>query len=248
MTAQITQIPVELDRSTPVPLYHQLAQALESAIVRGDLEPGDRLENELDLASRLKLSRPTIRQAIQELVDKGVVVRKRGVGTQVVQSPVHRSVELTSLYDDLSSAGMHPTTQLLEYRVGVPDEEVRTELALAIGAEAVMIKRLRSAGGEPLALMINHLPADICPPAGELENGGLYKGLRGRGIHIRLARQRIGAKAADADEAGLLDDEVGAPLLTMQRTAFDDAGRVVEFGTHAYRADRYFFETTVVDR
>ena len=90
-----TQLAVELDRSTPIPLYHQLAQAFESAIVRGDLRPGDRLENELDLAKRLKLSRPTIRQAIQELVDKGVVVRKRGVGTQVVQSPVHRSVELT---------------------------------------------------------------------------------------------------------------------------------------------------------
>ncbi|WAC56373.1 GntR family transcriptional regulator [Gordonia sp. SL306] len=244
----ITPIPVELDRSTPVPLYHQLAQAIEAAIVGGDLTPGDRLENELDMASRLKLSRPTIRQAIQELVDKGVVVRKRGVGTQVVQNPVHRSVELTSLYDDLTTAGMHPTTQLLEYRIGVPDDDLRTELGMAVGAEAVTVKRLRSAGGDPLALMTNHLPADICPPAGELEKSGLYKGLRGRGVHIRLARQRIGAKAADADEAALLGDEVGAPLLTMQRTAFDDAGRVVEVGRHAYRADRYFFETTVVDR
>lgn len=244
----ITPIPVELDRSTPVPLYHQLAQAIEAAIVRGDLAPGDRLENELDMASRLKLSRPTIRQAIQELVDKGVVVRKRGVGTQVVQNPVHRSVELTSLYDDLTTAGMHPSTQLLEYRIGVPDDELRTELGLAVGAEAVTVKRLRCAGGEPLALMINHLPAEICPPAGELEAGGLYKGLRGRGVHIRLARQRIGAKAADEDEATLLGDAVGTPLLTMQRTAFDDAGRVVEVGRHAYRADRYFFETTVVDR
>ncbi|MFW0784128.1 GntR family transcriptional regulator [Gordonia sp. CPCC 206044] len=243
-----TPIAVELDRSTPIPLYHQLAQAIEAAIVRGDLTPGDRLENELDMAGRLKLSRPTIRQAIQELVDKGVVVRKRGVGTQVVQSPVHRSVELTSLYDDLSTAGMHPTTQLLEYRISVPDDELRTELAMPVGAEAVTVKRLRCAGGEPLALMVNHLPAEICPPAGELENGGLYKGLRSRGVHIRLARQRIGAKAASEEEAALLGDQAGAPLLTMQRTAFDDAGRVVEVGRHAYRADRYFFETTVVDR
>ncbi|GAA1480005.1 GntR family transcriptional regulator [Gordonia sinesedis] len=243
-----TPLQVDLDRATPVPLYHQLAQAIESAIVRGDLVPGDRLENELDLAKRLKLSRPTIRQAISELVDKGVVVRKRGVGTQVVQSPVHRSVELTSLFDDLSSAGMHPSTRLLEYRRAVPGDELREELGLPDDTEAVTIKRLRSAGGEPLALMVNHLPADISPPAGELEDGGLYRGLRERGIHIRLARQRIGAKAADAEEAALLGEEVGAPLLTMQRTAFDDAGRIVEVGRHAYRADRYFFETTVVDR
>ena len=89
---------VELDRSSPVPLYYQLAQAIEAAIRDGELTPGDRFENELALAKRLTLSRPTTRRAIQELVDKGLLVRKRGVGTQVVQNPVHRRVELTSLY------------------------------------------------------------------------------------------------------------------------------------------------------
>ena len=92
---------VELDRSSPVPLYYQLAQAIEAAIRDGELAPGDRFENELALAKRLTLSRPTTRRAIQELVDKGLLVRKRGVGTQVVQNPVHRRVELTSLFDDL---------------------------------------------------------------------------------------------------------------------------------------------------
>jgi DNA-binding GntR family transcriptional regulator len=95
---------VELDRSSPVPLYYQLAQAIEAAIRDGELAPGDRFENELALAKRLTLSRPTTRRAIQELVDKGLLVRKRGVGTQVVQNPVHRRVELTSLFDDLAPA------------------------------------------------------------------------------------------------------------------------------------------------
>ncbi|OPX13541.1 GntR family transcriptional regulator, partial [Gordonia sp. i37] len=140
MTQATTQLQIDLDRSTPVPLYHQLARAIEAAIIGGELAPGDRLENELDLAKRLKLSRPTIRQAIQELVDKGVVVRKRGVGTQVVQSPVNRSVELTSLFDDLSTAGMHPETQLLEYRRSVPDDDLRTDLGLDADAEAVTIR------------------------------------------------------------------------------------------------------------
>jgi DNA-binding GntR family transcriptional regulator len=100
---------VELDRSSPVPLYYQLAQAIEAAIRDGHLAPGDRFENELDLAKRLTLSRPTTRRAIQEVVDKGLLVRKRGVGTQVVQNPVHRRVELTSLFDDLARAGQEPT-------------------------------------------------------------------------------------------------------------------------------------------
>ncbi len=97
--------------------------------------------------------------------------------------------------------------------------------------------------------MTNYLPVEIAPPdAEELERSGLYQSLRGRGVHIRLASQRIGARAASRSEARLLDEKPGAPLLTMDRTAFDDSGRAVEFGTHCYRAARYYFDTTLVDR
>ncbi|KKF01030.1 GntR family transcriptional regulator [Mycolicibacterium obuense] len=239
---------VELDRSSPVPLYYQLAQAIEAAIRDGELAPGDRFENELALAKRLALSRPTTRRAIQELVDKGLLVRKRGVGTQVVQNPVHRRVELTSLFDDLARAGQEPTTTLLDYRVGPPDEDVARELNLALDREVVSIHRLRCANGEPLAVMTNHLPVEIAPDAEELEKNGLYQSLRARGVHIRLARQRIGARGATRAEAHLLDEKPNAPLLTMARTAFDDSGAAVEFGIHGYRASRYYFDTTLVDR
>lgn len=239
---------VELDRSSPVPLYFQLAQAIEGAILGGDLGPGDRFENELDLAKRLNLSRPTTRRAIAELVDKGLLVRKRGVGTQVVHGPAHRPVELTSLFDDLARAGQNPSTTLLDYRVGAPTEDLALELNLSDGEEVVTIRRLRLSNGEPLALMTNHLPAALAPGPDELETHGLYQSLRTRGVHIRLVRQRIGAKAADREEAALLDEKVRAPLLTMNRTAFDDEGRVVEFGSHVYRASRYHFDTTVVER
>jgi DNA-binding GntR family transcriptional regulator len=239
---------VELDRSSPVPLYYQLAQAIEAAIRDGQLAPGDRFENELALAKRLMLSRPTTRRAIQELVDKGLLVRKRGVGTQVVQSPVHRGVELTSLFDDLVRAGQDPTTQLLDYHTGTPTEEIARELNLAEDREVVIIRRLRCANGEPLALMLNYLPVELAPEAEALEKAGLYQSLRARGVHIRLARQRIGARPASRAEARLLDEKPGAPLLTMTRTAFDDSGSAVEYGTHCYRASRYYFDTTLVDR
>lgn len=243
---------VELDRSSPVPLYYQLAQAIEDAIRDGELAPGDRFENELALAKRLTLSRPTTRRAIQELVDKGLLVRKRGVGTQVVQSAEHGRVELTSLFDDLARAGQDPTTKLLDYHTGPVGEEIahelNHELNLAEDREVVTIRRLRFADGEPLALMLNYLPVELAPEATELENAGLYQSLRAHGVHIRLARQRIGARPATRAEARLLDEKPGAPLLTMTRTAFDDSGRAVEYGTHCYRASRYYFETTLVDR
>jgi DNA-binding transcriptional regulator YhcF (GntR family) len=96
---------IPVDRTSPVPLYFQVAQHLERAIAGGELAPGTRLENEIMLADQLGLSRPTMRRAIQYLVDRGLLVRKRGVGTQVVQSKVRRPVVLTSLYDDLDKSG-----------------------------------------------------------------------------------------------------------------------------------------------
>lgn len=243
-----TTLQIDLDRSSPVPLYFQVAQVFEKAIIDGVLKPGDRFENELALAERLNLSRPTTRRAIQELVDKGLLVRKRGVGTQVVQTAVHRPVELTSLFDDLARAGQDPTTRVLDYSVGPVAEVIAQQLNLSADADLVTIRRLRFSGGQPLAVMTNYLPIGLAPAREELERSGLYQALRARGVHIRLARQRIGARSADREEARLLDEKPKAPLLVMERTAFDDSGRAVEYGNHAYRASRYFFDTTLVDR
>src|SRR3954452_9611231 len=98
------ELPIELDRSSPVPLYHQLALALKRAVTEGPLRPGDRLENELAMTTRLGLARPTARQAIGELVRKGLLVRKRGARTQVVAAPpIRRDVMLFSTHEDLVS-------------------------------------------------------------------------------------------------------------------------------------------------
>ncbi|MEV6325333.1 GntR family transcriptional regulator [Nocardia sp. NPDC051787] len=236
---------IPIDRNSPVPMYFQLEQAVEQAIIEGRLTPGDRIENEVALAKRLNVSRPTVRQAIQALVDKGLLARRRGVGTQVVQSQVRRPVELTSLYDDLLTAGQGPTTELLDYQLGTPDADIAKELGVPADARFVTFRRLRRAGSEPLAIMTNHVPAEYAPAPDQLEANGFYECLRAKGIHIALARQRIGARSATRAEAQLLDERTNAPLLTMQRVAFDDSGRPVELGRHVYRASRHFFDTTV---
>ncbi|ADG77992.1 Transcriptional regulator, GntR family OS=Tsukamurella paurometabola (strain ATCC 8368 / DSM/ CCUG 35730 / CIP 100753 / JCM 10117 / KCTC 9821 / NBRC 16120/ NCIMB 702349 / NCTC 13040) OX=521096 GN=Tpau_1364 PE=4 SV=1 [Tsukamurella paurometabola] len=241
-------VSVELDRTSPVPLYYQLAQALEQSILDGRLVPGDRIENEIDLAKRLSLSRPTARQAIQALVDKGLLVRKRGVGTQVVRNEVHRAVELTSLYEDLVAAGQRPSTVLLDYRLGRADEEVADELGIEHDAQVVSIRRLRSADDVPLAILTNHLPAELAPAPDELQAKGLYQCLRGRGITIAHAQQRIGARISAGDEADLLDEQPGEAVLTMQRVAFNEVGTAIELGRHVYRASRYFFDVSVFSR
>ncbi|MFI5952918.1 GntR family transcriptional regulator [Cryptosporangium sp. NPDC051539] len=239
---------LDIDRGSAIPLYFQIATRLEQAILDGRLPPGTRLENEIALGERLNLSRPTVRRAMQELVSKGLLVRRRGIGTQVVHGPVTRKVELTSLYEDLDRSGQRPATTLLSHEVGPADEEVAGRLAVAVGSPVLHLRRLRLSDGVPLAVMENYLPEEFTGLSADgLTTRGLYQLLRGRGTHIRVARQRIGARPAAAEEARLLEIKRHGAVLTMDRTAYDDVGKVVEFGHHCYRPDLYAFEITLVD-
>lgn len=207
------------------------------------------MDTEIALAGHLGLSRPTMRQALQVLVDKGLLVRKRGVGTQVVQSRIRRSVELTSLHDDLIRAGKQPHTKVLGLELTAATEEACDHLGVTAGAKVWTLERLRFIDDEPLALMHNIVPASVVDlSAADLDDGGLYAALRSARVHMRVANQEIGARRAEAREARLLGERKGSPLLTMRRTAYDDKGSAVEYGTHVYRPDLYAFQLTLVDR
>jgi len=237
----------DLDRSGPVPLYFQISSRLEAAIRSGELPPGSRLENEIAIGQTLSISRPTVRRAIQELVNVGLLVRRRGIGTQVVQGQVTRQVELTSLFEDLKNSSHTPGTQVLAHQVIPASAVVAEQLGVAEGSDVVHLRRLRSTDGVAIALLENYLPdafTDITTEA--LEAQGLYQIMRSRGVDIRVANQRIGARRADAEESELLSTDKGGPLLTMERVAFDNAGQAVEYGHHCYRPDMYSFETTLV--
>ena len=107
--------------------------------------------------------------------------------------------------------------------------------------------RVRYADDEPLAVMRNTIPERIAPTREALAANGLYACLREAGITTVLAHERIGATVADEEHAELLDEQLGAALLTMERKSFANDGSVVEFGYHVYRASRYSFEVTLVD-
>src|SRR5580698_5726724 len=134
---------IQVDRNSPVPLYFQVAQCLEHMIESGDLATGTRLENETGLADRFGLSRATMRKAIEYLVDRGLLVRKRGVGTQVVHAKVRRQVELTSLYEDLAKTGRKPGTRVLSFGIEPVPDPVARELNLAEGTAVYAFERLR---------------------------------------------------------------------------------------------------------
>lgn len=234
---------IRIESASPVPLYFQVASQIEAAINSGDLPVGARIGNEVDLAAKLGLSRPTVRQAIGSLVDKGMLVRRRGAGTQVVFSKVKRPLELSSLYDDLDRLDQRPATTVLANELRPADKDVAASLGVAPETEVVYLERLRSAQDDPIALMRNYLPADLITlDTRELEESGLYQLLRAGGVRLHAAHQNIGACIADGADAELLGETKGAALLTMQRTTYDQGGRVIEYGSHLYRASRYSFD------
>lgn len=242
-------LPIQIDRTSPVPLYHQLAEQLTAAISDGTLRPGDPFENELAMADRLSLSRPTVRRAISELVNKGLLVRRRGIGTTVANQMVHRRAELTSLYDDLEREGRTPRTDVLSLVRSAQDDRAAEALGLPPGTPLVSIVRLRYADDLPLAILRNWLPPAMDDlTVAQLEADGLYAVLRARGVRPTVARQRIGARNATAEERRTLHMSKAEPLVTMTRSAYDADGSPVEFGDHCYRADQYSVDVLVSER
>ena len=236
-----------INRTSPVPLYFQVAQHLEEAISSGRIPPGTLFDNEIVLAERLGLSRPTMRRAMQHLVDKGLVVRRRGIGTRVMQPKVRRPLELTSLFDDLTSAGQAPSTELLSFETISADASIAEKLRVEIGDDVIRVERLRCAQELPIALLTNYLPQRLATfGAEDLERGVLYALLRSRGVHLHSAVQTVGARTASAAEARQLGEPRRAAVLTMQRVSFDDRGDTVEWGDHVYAASRYAFEINLL--
>jgi DNA-binding GntR family transcriptional regulator len=121
---------MDLDRTGPV-------------VHDDELPPGSRLENEVALIERLRLSRPTVRRPIQELVDKGMLVRRRGIGTQVVHGQVTRRVELTSLFDDLSQESRRPGAIVLMNEVIPVSERIARMLSIEGSTPVLHLRRGR---------------------------------------------------------------------------------------------------------
>lgn len=249
MTTTTRELFMDLDRSGPVPLYFQVAQHLRDAIENGSLPAGSRIENEIKLAEDLGMSRPTIRRAIQELVDQGLLVRRRGVGTQVVMGKFARTVELSSLHDDLVRDNRNPTTKVLRHQLVELDSRVAEHLGLMAGAKVLNITRLRFAEDVPFALLTNYLAPEYSDITSEsLEEFGLYQLMRARGATMRVAKQSIGARAATGEECAHFQIPQHSPVLTMTRTLYDGSGKAAEFGVHSYRPDLYSFEVTLVEK
>jgi GntR family transcriptional regulator len=239
---------VRLDHSSRVPIFYQIAEQLKLQIEDGRLAAGSLLGNEIRFAAELAVSRPTVRRAIEMLVEQGLVARRRGIGTVVLPNRIRRRLAVPSLYDDLKASGRGPTTRVLSLSPERSDHEVIAMLGVDPETLVLRIVRLRCADGAPLALMTNWVPRDIVDPRpDDLERTGLYELLRSAGVVPKVVDETVGARLAGKREARLLEIKSREAVLTLSVVAYGANGQAAEVGRHVYRADRYSFDITHVN-
>ncbi len=222
------------------PLYERLQRVLHNAIEAGSLQPGRALPSERELAKLASLSRVTVRKAIAALVSKGLLTQRHGAGTFVSERIVKSFSTLTSFTDDLRARGLNPRSRFLDRSVGevTPDEAMA--LGLSPGELVIRLYRLRFAGEEPLAIERSAVPHSILSDPLRVKSS-LYEALERVGCRPKRALQRLRAITLDAEQSRLLSIPRGTAGLMIERRAFLDDGRAVEYTRSLYRGDAYDF-------
>jgi GntR family transcriptional regulator len=230
-------------RDAEGPRYVQLRKRIEEAIETGVLTPNAPLPPEREIAALTDLSRVTVRKAIQELVERGLVVQRQGSGSFVKERlpRVEQSLSrLTSFSEDMARRGMTSTSTWLEKGIFVPSPDEVVALALSAGDAVSRITRLREAGGRPMAIERAALPIDVLPDP-TVVTRSLYETLEATGKRPVRAIQKISAINLDEGNAALLGLPTGAAGLKIERISYLPSGRVVEFTRSIYRGDAYDF-------
>lgn len=233
-----------LDRDAG-PRYVQLRKRIERAMTpeTGILPPGASLPSEREIAALTGLSRVTVRNAIQALVESGTVVQRQGSGSFVTEQAqrVEQSLShLTSFSEDMSRRGMKSTSVWLERSISLPAPDETMALALSASAMVSRISRLRLADDRPMAIERAALPVDILPDPIAVTTS-LYDVLDQGGNRPVRAIQKISAINLAKDDADLLGVAEGAAGLRIERISYLPSGRVAEFTKSLYRGDAYDF-------
>jgi GntR family transcriptional regulator len=230
-------------RDSKLPFYHQLYEILRQNIVRGEWQPDDMLPSEVELMERYNVSRITVRQALDELVNEGLIYRQRGRGTFVAHPTVDQALtRIISFTEDMRQRGFTPGTEVLFSGLEPAPPEVAEKLQLEPGVELVRLDRLRLADNEPMSIEESHLVHRTCP--GILQHDYAANPLREvleqhYGIRLVRAKQIIRAIAAPRKIADKLSIPVNAPLLYIERISYSQQNIPIEFLRLYHRGDRY---------
>jgi DNA-binding GntR family transcriptional regulator len=215
------------------PLADLVRNELKELIVSGKAPVGSRLPSETDLCDLYNVSRITLREAVQGLVQEGYLVRRQGSGTYVTRRPaLQNSLDSNVSYTEyLARAGIRAGKKVLSARAVVASDETAEALALEKDSRVVEVRRLRTADGHPAVYSIDSLPADVVAVTADKQglNGSLYKLLAQKGHYVDHGEAIVAPAMADAELASLLHVDEGTLLQHLTQIDYDGADRPVMF-------------------
>lgn len=233
--------------SDPTPLYAQVEAVLSASINDGSLPPGTQLPAEDGLIDRFKVSRTTIRKAIQNLIDRGLVEVRRGKGTFVVQRKLTQELtQLTGFVEDMRAIGKTPTARLIEQQIVLATEVVAHRLAVPTGTHVMRIRRVRLADGTPMSFDETYLPRDIGEKivTHDLDAEPIFSLLEEKyDLPLIEATYELEAVIADALVAQALAVPEGSPIFLIERTSYTKGQRPIDYERLYYRGDLIRFST-----
>jgi len=242
---------VHINRQIPLPYYYQLEEILREEIESGKWLVDQKIPSEAELCEAFNVSRTVVRQAISELVAKGLLYRRKGKGTFVAKPKINESLiqNLTGFYEDMVARGLTPVTQVLAQKTSPASKKVAEKLGIPEGTPVIEIERLRSVNDQPIVLVTTYLPYELCTGLlqEDLTNQSLYHLLEYK-YDLRIARGRrtIEAVAANEREAHLLQVKRNAPLVLLDSVSYLEDGRPIEYFHALHRGDRARFEVELI--
>ena len=239
------------EREKPqTPAYVRAQDAVLELVRSEGFAPGSKVPSERALASRLGLSRMTVRQGIENLVRAGVLIRAGTSGTRVADINVVRVIDSRrafSMSQMVRSSGARPGSQLLMFALARADRDIAARLNIEIGLPVLRMRRLRTADDVPFCIELSSLPASLVPGlvAQDLANNvSLYQLLRDRyGIVPADRDSEISVGAVTAEDAGLLGVAPGINVLLYTSIVRDADGRVIESVSSVNHPERVVFST-----
>ena len=229
-----------LSMDSDIPLYTQLVGIIKQNISSGELNVGDLLPSEAELCRTMGISRNTVRQAIGELEEEGLVVRKRGKGTFVADPNARGKCVRYSFTTEISSMGKVPSSTMVDFGIIVPPPEISRKMQLQEGVTVYCFTRVRNVDGEPLILETSYYPQYIYPNLTRdmLQTHSFYSLLYHVGIVPFAADESYEAVTLEDSCAALLGVPSGSCAFFHQRLTRTEDGRIYEYTRSYIRGDR----------
>jgi GntR family transcriptional regulator len=235
-----------------LPLYAVLETQIAAGIADGEFPIGSQLPTEDNLIQRFAVSRTTVRKAIQNLAERGLVEIRRGTGTFVAQPRITQELtELTGFVEDMVALGHVASARLIDRGIIAADAQVAQQLGVAVGARVMRIRRVRLANGVGVSLDETYLPLTIGEKivTHDLETEPIFTLLEERyDIPLIEAEYKLEATSAARDVAAALEVEAGSPIFLIERTSFTVGSRPIDYERLHYRGDLIRFRTRLARR